>query len=380
MDFFADNVYPIDREVPMKQQTLISLTLQETMFSPEMLDLLHTPMCRIRTQTYLSGVEALHISVGKAEVIWLPFLGGEIWEWKIENKSQKFSGFVFEPAYGKSFLHNYGAFLIHCGVLAMGNPTKEDNHPQHGEIPLSQPSRVWVEYESENTEYPLTLCCSFTFHVPFIASYTFTPKIHIHASGTTMIVDGELTNTAKTPLSYQYLAHINFAYPDSGTLDYSIDRFTSTEVEILQEAIDGVTKKPENMLKLDKDIVYDPELVAIIDHGRKAPSSYEDPRYVLSSMTRNDGTTRWVAADTQPLDHTVAWLTQTPDRAACGFSLPATSGPTGQVNETRKGNLKHLGPGETTNLWFAFGSSGPTFRDTVRTSIGNRNPKSKQSD
>lgn len=361
----------------MKQQTTINLTLQEPMFSPEMLELLHTPRCRIKTHKYCSGVEALHIFIGKAEIVWLPFLGGEIWDWKIDNQSQKFSGFVVEPAYGKSFLHNYGAFLIHCGVLAMGNPTKEDNHPQHGELPLSKPSGVWVEYDTENTEYPLTLCCSFTFQVPFIANYTFTPKIHIHASGTTMNIDGELTNTAKTPLSYQYLAHINFAYPDSGTLNYSIDQFTDKEVEILQDAIDGVTKNPDRMLKLDKNIVYDPELVAIIDHGKRAPSSYENPRYVLNSLVRNDGTTHWVVADTEPLDHTVAWLTQTPDRAACGFSLPATSGPTGQANETRKGNLKYLGPGETAHLWFAFGSSGPTFRDVVRSSIKSRKPISK---
>lgn len=348
------------------------LVLQEHLFTDQETALLQTPVGTIKTSRYRSGVETVHISMGDADITWLPFLGGELWDWKIDGVSQKFSGFVNEPAYGKNFLHNYGAFLIHCGVLAMGNPTKEDNHPQHGELPLSKPSKVWVEYHGNDAEYPLSLCCTFTFHVPFVASYTFSPNIHIHKSGTTMIVDGTLTNTANTPLPYQYLAHINFAYPDAGELSYSIDRFTDQEVEILQDVIEGVTEHPEKMLHLDKNITYDPELVAIIDHAKKAPSFFHKPQYVVNTMARDDGSFRWVLADIHPLDHTVAWLTQTPDRAACGFSLPATSGPTGQANERRKGNIKILGHKETVHLWYAYGANGPAYQEMVEASIVHR--------
>lgn len=356
----------------MSQISPTILVLHEHLFTDRESALMQTPVGTIKTSRYRSGVETVHISMGNADITWLPYLGGEMWDWKIDGVSQKFSGFVSEPAYQKSFLHNYGAFLIHCGVLAMGNPTKEDNHPQHGELPISKPSEAWVEFHGNDDEYPVSLCCTFSFHVPFIANYEFTPKIHIHRTGNSMIVDGKLTNTAKTPLPYQYLAHINFSYPDTGKLAYSIDRFTDQEVEMLQDAIEGVTEHPEKMLHLDKSITYDPELVAIIDHTKKAPSSFEKSQYVLNTMDRNDGSFRWVLADTHPLDHTVAWLTQTPDRAACGFSLPATSGPTGQANEKRKGNIKILGPEESTRLWYAFGTGGPEYQNMVEASLAHR--------
>ena len=335
----------------MSSNRTMHIPLYSHFFEREKRELAHMYHCTLSTFRYASGVEALQVSTGRGEITWLPFLGGEIWNWSIDGVSQKFSGFVLEPTYGKDFLHNYGAFLIHCGVLSMGNPTKEDNHPHHGELHSSRPTACSLAYDPDDKNYPLSLTCTFTYHTPFEASYTFTPTIRVKHDGTSMIADSVLKNNAQTPLQYQYLAHINFAYPRSGRLSYSISPFTTETVQMLQDG-----KSPEQMLDVHEQDIHDPELVAIMDHGRAAPSTHAEGRYVLNTLTRESGSVSWVLADTHPLDHTVAWLTRTADRAACGFSLPATGGPTGRTNETRKGTVKSLAAQQEIRLWYAFGS------------------------
>ena len=353
----------------MKTLNHVRIELRSSMFSSQKQLLAKSKNVSVHTFCYSSGVEGLEINISDVEVIWLPFLGSEIWDWELNGESQKFEGFVTEPSYGKSFLHNYGAFLIHCGLLSMGNPTKRDNHPQHGELPISRASSAWVELNTIDDNYPIAICSEFNLHIPFEASYTFIPKIKIHKSGKHMIVVGKVLNESKTTLDYQYLSHINFRYPERGQLSYSIDKISKETVEILDDVIPGVVVNPQKMLSLDKNMVYDPELVAIINHSKKAPSTYSDGKYVLNSCIKEGEKSMWVVADTTHLDHTVAWLTKTEDRAACGFSLPSTSGPTGLANESEKGNLKHLAPGQTIHLCYAFGIGDKNYSNEVDLAI-----------
>ena len=43
-----------------------------------------------------------------------------------------------EPEVCRNFYgESYGVFLMHCGLTAMGNPTSEDTHTPHGELPIA---------------------------------------------------------------------------------------------------------------------------------------------------------------------------------------------------------------------------------------------------
>ena len=353
-----DNVYYFRGKL-MKNNQKIVLKLNREIFSSTRKPLIEGLNFSIEADRYNSGVEALRLKIGEGEVVWLPFLAGEVWDWSVGGVSQKFDGFVPDPAYGLDFLRNYGAFLIHCGLLSMGNPTAEDSHPQHGELPTSIPKSAWVEIDNDNEEFPVALCCSFKLYIPFEAAYTFTPKIFINKSGTNMVVKAQIENNFFAPLNYQYLAHINFHYPQMGRLNYMVKPFDSDSVEFLEKVIPGVDKDPSRLLPLSKKMIYDPEEVAIFDHANKAKSTFGDGRYALTTMESGKEALYWVVSDTKVLDHTVTWITQTPDRSACGFALPATGGPTGLANETRKGTIKQLAGKESVTLWYAFGASTP---------------------
>jgi hypothetical protein len=100
---------------------------------------------------------------------------------------------------------------------------------------------------------------------------------------------------------------------------------------------------------VDNYPIYSPELVAIMKNQPQfGPVS-------VNKMYRSDGTVVWVAANTKELDHTVAWITKTPDRGACGFSLPATAGPRGLAEEGRQKNVKTLEAGNSVTFKYVFG-------------------------
>jgi hypothetical protein len=300
------------------------------------------------TFQYSTGVEALRIKIGHGEFIWLPFLGQSLWSWKVDGVEQKFEGFLEEPSYqAKDFLHNYGAFLINCGITAMGNPSKADTHPHHGELPNAKYCDAWLEI-SEGA-YPISLCGLFSYHVPFKASYDFSAALRISRNGSSVFIDDSLVNRQKTPLQYMYLSHLNFTMRGARKLVYGVKEFTKANVCVLNEVIPGIIEDPSLFLKVNEIPLINPELVAIFkNHGKYG-------KVCTSKMLRDDGTMIWTAINTDGLDHTVVWLTKTPDRLACGFCLPSTAGPRGFLSEEKLGNVKTLEVGESVKFQYVFG-------------------------
>jgi len=340
----------------------MKLHVKKSQFTSIETPLLESDTVQISTFIYRTGVEAVRISIGRGTFIWLPFYGQSLWSWKVDDIEQKFKGFVSEPDYAaRNFLHNYGAFMIHCGITAMGNPTKDDNHLHHGELPLAKYDSAWIEV-SEGP-FPVSLHGYYYYAVPFIASYAFSPSIRISETGTSVMVDSQLENLQKTPLEYMYLNHLNFSLDQVSELQYGIDAFNKKTVIVLDETVPGVIENPSIILRPSKFPTISPELVAIMKN---------QPKYgavCVNTMIRENHERVWVATNTSTLDHTVAWLTKTLDRSACGFSLPATAGPRGRIAETAQGNMKKLEPGNSVKFQFAFGLDENPESKSLQTAI-----------
>ena len=302
----------------------------------------------ISTFCYQSGVEAVRIIIGKGEFIWLPFLGQQLWDWNIDGKSQKFSGFVQEPSYNKTFLENYGAFLIHCGITGMGNPQVEDSHLHHGELPVAIFQEAWIAFDFENKEYPISLGGTYNRKVPFKEDYMFSVVLGINSNGLSVTSNIDIRNCSHVPLDYMYLSHINFDFHDALSLEYPTYQFDSSHLRIIGN--DVYKQKPSLLLTLDEEHEYDPEVVAVLQHKG-------EEKQFTSKLHKKNGNTYWVTQDTKILDHTVLWMTHTKDRGACGFALPATAGPQGKTAESDYGNMKTLSYNEDVSLQFSFGVS-----------------------
>ena len=67
------------------------------------------------------------------ELVLLPFQGQQIWSAEFAGRNLTMRSMFDQPQPTRTYLETYGGFLIHCGATAMGVPTKDDNHPLHGE-------------------------------------------------------------------------------------------------------------------------------------------------------------------------------------------------------------------------------------------------------
>src|ERR1700748_2955929 len=88
-----------------------------------------------RAFRYATGVEAVTVTTPRAEVTVLPFKGHQVWRAAVDGREVAMKSLFDEPQATTDYLATYGAFLIHCGISAMGGPSVGDSHPLHGEIP-----------------------------------------------------------------------------------------------------------------------------------------------------------------------------------------------------------------------------------------------------
>ena len=297
---------------------------------------------------YQSGVEAIRVTCGRGEIVWLPFLGQQLWDWKIDGRSRKFTGFVETPARGRTYLQNYGAFLIHCGVTAMGNPGQGDTHPLHGELPMAAFDRVWLEIPAAASGSP-ALCGSLHWHVPYECDYRCLVRTTIDPAGTSVGVEVTVRNESGLPLEAMYLAHINFALAGAALVRCT-EKHADGAIRIRDESANSGARAQliDGALRL-AGLRADPEFVATIRHG-SALRQEEESRLVLE-----DGSSFWVRHGSPLLDHHVVWITSTPDRGACGFHLPSTAAPDGLAAARTAGELKLIPPRGTAKMAYSFG-------------------------
>ena len=96
------------------------------------------------TFRFESGVCALRLSNDMGELVLLPLQGQQVWSASFGGRDLTMKSMFDEPRPTRVYLDTYGAFLIHCGITAMGVPGAGDTHPLHGELPNAPYDEAWV--------------------------------------------------------------------------------------------------------------------------------------------------------------------------------------------------------------------------------------------
>ena len=244
----------------------------------------HAPETRISTFKYDNGIEAIHVRQNKVlDMIILPYQGHQIWSLDYyrqyrsstsssnynvnnNNKTHNFEDYhsigmksMFDsPNKVNSsdqwgYLTTYGAFFIHCGILAMGAPGDNDKHGLHGEISNGAfDNTTFIDIDEKTNELTFRgirtdqACFDHSYKFiskhcininPFVANANANNNSNNNSNGLT--VDdfrryGNFENLIKTnveienyytkDLSVMYLAHINFRPELNGQLCYSASK------------------------------------------------------------------------------------------------------------------------------------------------------------
>jgi hypothetical protein len=325
----------------------MKIYLRQSFFSEKEKTLLENDRFKVSIFNFASGVEAVRIRTMLWEMVWLPFLGQQIWDFSVNGQSIKMVSPVSTPSQGVPFTQNYGALFLHCGISGMGNPAPRDSHPLHGELPDAPFQDAWVIFEGDC----LVLGGNYAYRNTHGICYDFSPQIVLDHQKSWFSIKCSLTNNRQKSMPYQYLAHINLL-PGYDDQIISTAVLTPKNVEIrknppLEEkaanAYESFFKyqsdNPIDLNSIKASHIYDPEMV--LWFSKDKPIS---DKWCYTLLQKNKTEALFVGYNPETLDHAIRWIFITSEMQAAGIMLPATSETEGFMKETEKGNIKFLQP------------------------------------
>ena len=155
---------------------------------------------------YSTGVAALKVSNRRGSFTILPWMGQMIWRCDFDGRELAMKSMYDEPADCKEcFNESYGCFMMHCGLTAMGNPTKDDTHVGHAELPIARYQEAYLEFGDGFAAVGGT----FTNRLCFTYDYAFSPRVVLRKDAVKIEISGTVTNNKDIPFEYYYLCHVN---------------------------------------------------------------------------------------------------------------------------------------------------------------------------
>ena len=325
------------------------LHLHETMFGPSETELLTAGNVRITAFRYASGVAALRLCTPRAELVVLPFKGQQIWRASFDNTDVTMTSMFAEPVDTREYLRTYGAFLIHCGLTAIGGPGPSDTHPLHGELPNAPFQQAWIE----SRDGSIVIGGSYHYAVAFTVNYRATFEITLDPGDAHISVTGHVENLRAAPMELMYLAHANFRPVDMGELIYAAP-CTPEAVRVRQsvpthispppgyaEFIRDLTTHPERHHVFTPDLAFDPEVVFEIDLLPDADG------WTHAMQRHPDGSADFISHVHEQGPRATRWICRTPDQQGLGIAFPSTAGVEGYTAEKAKGRIVSVPPGGT---------------------------------
>jgi hypothetical protein len=314
---------------------------------------------------YESGVCAIRLRNELGQLIMLPFQGQQIWSAQFGGRELTMKSMFGAPRPTRTYLETYGGFLLHCGITAMGVPSREDTHPLHGELPNAPFQRAWLLVGEDQRGAYIGLSGEYEHIVAFNDHYVARPEVRLYAGSALFPITLTVHNLKRTPMDLMYLAHVNFRPVDNGRLVYSapcdpahvrVRRSIPSHIKPAPgyvEFLEELARHPERHNILTPDLAFDPEVVFFIDYRADADG------WAHSLQIHPDGAADYIAHRPDQLNHGIRWISRTPDQQALGIVLPATAEPEGYRAEKAKGNVRSLAGGATARFEMIAGYLAP---------------------
>lgn len=351
------------------------ICLFENMFSRDEKLLFESGSLSVSIFRYSTGIEAVRLKNDKGYVVLLPFMGQMVWDMEFLGHNMVMKSIYDEPEvcydnYGES----YGCFLMHCGLTAMGNPTTEDTHLPHGELPIAKYKQVWVLLGEDEKGRYISLSGRYTHKRAFEINYEFIPECRLYEGASTIDVTVSFKNNKDLPLEYFYLCHINYLPVDGSKLLYTAKHENIVAHHEVPEGYLQEKETNEYLAKLDKDM-------SIMDTIDKATQSYA-PEIVFTCkydadengeahtlQLMPDGYSCYVSHRPEELPFGMRWIARTTDEDALGMVLPATAEHMGYLYCKGKGQEKYLASGETVTYHMRTGILTPDETEKIKEKI-----------
>ena len=278
---------------------------------------LRSGQLRAATFRYSTGVCGLRITSARGEIEVLPYQGQQVWRARFDGRELTMGSMFEEQRPTRNYLDTYGAFIIHCGLLAMGNPGPADTHPLHGELPNAPYVHPQLISGEDDAGLFLTLTGEYEHSTAFAYHYGATAALTMREKDARLQISLSVRNLGSRPMPLMYLAHINFRPVDGA---YVLVPATGERYIV-----------PEPPVNPEQVTWYRPEA--------------RGDGWAYAMQVHPDGGADFVCQRPSQLGHTVRWVVRDGDQDACGFALPASAETEGLAREMEKGNVQSLAPG-----------------------------------
>ena len=311
---------------------------------------------------YASGVDAIRVSNSRGSFTVLPWMGQAIWRCDFDGRELAMKSMYDEPAdCRESFSESYGFFMMHCGLTAMGNPTAEDDHIGHAELPVARYQTAYLEFGRDSKGPFAAVGGGYRHTRCFEYNYLFSPRVVLRRGAARLEIEANVRNDKDIPLEYYYLCHVNHRPVDGSTIVESpLSRAPIVNREVPPGYYKPWARATERFLDaLERDWhvqsrvgvdgeSYRPEIVNCYFH-RPDRSGWATVRQVYPEKI---GRTAGVFVRYRPseLPYATRWIARTKDEDAMGMCLPATAEHKGRAYCRRHGQQRFLAPGKTASF------------------------------
>lgn len=281
---------------------------------------------------YDTGVCAIRVQNPQGYYIVLPYQGQQVWRMEFLNHAVTMKSSFDKPIPTKNFHENYGMFLLHCGLTAMGNPGPQDKHPQHGELPFADFRDAFLTSGSDEKGRYLSVGGYYHHARAFSADYGIQVSYRLYETGSTILCTVAFENYRDEPLEYFYMCHINFRPVDGSRLSYSAhrtavkphywrsDRLSPEKQAAYDRFFQQLQQTPEIQDAVDRSTqMYEPEICSTVSYLHDEDNN----AYCMQIMP--DGYACYVRYDPTVLPIGLRWIARTGTEDAMGMVLPATA-------------------------------------------------------
>ena len=308
---------------------------------------------------YSTGVEGLRVCNACGSFTILPFMGQQIWRCDFDGRELAMKSMHDEPELCRScFNESYGCFLMHCGLTAMGNPTEEDGHVGHAELPIARYRDAWLETGRDEKGAYIAAGGTFVNRLCFTYHYAFSPVVKLRSGAGALEIAATVENRKDIPFEYYYLCHVNHRPVNGSRI---VESPLAKPPIINHEVPDGYHKPWADATnawlgRLDRDYTaqsiigakgesYRPEIVNCYFHKADRAGW----AFVKQIYPRKIGKTGGVYVKYRPseLPYATRWIARTKEEDALGMCLPATAEHKGLSYCRAHGQQSFLAPGES---------------------------------
>lgn len=338
----------------------MKINLANFSFSREPSLIVESGEFKITGWRYSTGVDAVKVSNSRGSFTILPWMGQAIWRCDFDGCELTMKSMYEEPANCReSFSESYGFFMMHCGLTAMGNPTEQDDHIGHAELPVARYGSAHIEFGSDEKGAYVAVGGSYRHTMCFSYNYEFSPRVVLREGAAALSIEASVRNDKDIPLEYYYLCHVNHRPVDGSKI---VESPLARNPIVNREVPEGyyapwakATEKFLDALEADyrvqrtigtKGESYRPEIVNCYFHEpNKSGWAFVNQEYPAKKAKKIKGV--YVRYRPSELPYATRWIARTKDEDAMGMCLPATAEHKGRAYCRANGQQRFLQPGES---------------------------------